>query len=181
MAAARRLKRQSILFLCFAVSSLLVLELILGLVELGLGLLERSLAVALGLGLLKLDLVGLIRSPSPNQRICTERDQGQRMSARRPRPLSEANLKDAKATGTEEDVGLARRKVDFALKGVASAQNGVTSSQELVDACTKQVASLLKEPVAGPVAFSFPLALSSPGSIFFKTVLSSSVISAQVL
>eukprot|EP00808_Paulinella_micropora_P014526 g45664.t1 len=76
---------------------------------------------------------------------------------------AEANLKEAKATGTEEDVGLARHKVDsaqkgvdFALEGVASAQEGVTSSQkgvtssqELVDACTKRLASLLKEPVAG--------------------------------
>eukprot|EP00808_Paulinella_micropora_P023904 g14030.t1 len=83
---------------------------------------------------------------------------------------AEANLKEAKATGTEEDVGLARHKVesaqkgvdfalegvasaqkgvDFALEGVASAQKGVTSSQELVDACTKRLASLLKEPVAG--------------------------------
>eukprot|EP00808_Paulinella_micropora_P001222 g35408.t1 len=76
---------------------------------------------------------------------------------------AEANLKEAKATGTEEDVGLAMYKVDSAQKGVDSAQkgvdsaqkgvdsaqNGVTSSQELVDACTKRLASLLKEPVAG--------------------------------
>eukprot|EP00808_Paulinella_micropora_P030034 g48185.t1 len=62
---------------------------------------------------------------------------------------AEANLKEAKATGTEEDVGLARHKVDSAQKGVDSAQKGVTSSQELVDACTKRLASLLKEPVAG--------------------------------
>eukprot|EP00808_Paulinella_micropora_P024586 g328.t1 len=68
---------------------------------------------------------------------------------------AEVKLKEAKATGTEEDVGLARRKVDFALKGV-------TLAQELVGAYTKQVSSLLKEPVAGPVAFSFPLVLSSP-------------------
>eukprot|EP00808_Paulinella_micropora_P007526 g71577.t1 len=80
---------------------------------------------------------------------------------------AEAKLKEAKATGTEEDVGLARRKVDFALtgvasaqEGVASAQGGVASAQELVGAYTKQVSSLLKEPVAGPVAFSFPLVLS---------------------
>eukprot|EP00808_Paulinella_micropora_P028807 g23989.t1 len=55
-----------------------------------------------------------------------------------PAAKNELEKAEAEATGTEKDVGLARRKVDFALEGVASAQNGVTSLQELVDACTKQ-------------------------------------------
>eukprot|EP00808_Paulinella_micropora_P017931 g71474.t1 len=75
---------------------------------------------------------------------------------------AEAELKEAKATGTEEDVGLARRKMDFALEGVASSQMGVASAQELVDACTKPVAFLLKQPAAGFrvfVPFEFPKSL----------------------
>eukprot|EP00808_Paulinella_micropora_P017790 g80959.t1 len=89
---------------------------------------------------------------------------------------AEAELKEAKATGTEEDVGLARRKMDFALegvassmkgvassmKGVASSQNGIASAQELVDACTKRVAFLLKQPAADFrvfVPFEFPKSL----------------------
>eukprot|EP00808_Paulinella_micropora_P015927 g80319.t1 len=82
---------------------------------------------------------------------------------------AEAKLKEAKATGTEEDVGLARRKMDFALegvasskKGVASSQNGIASAQELVDACTKRVAFLLKQPAADFrvfVPFEFPKSL----------------------
>eukprot|EP00808_Paulinella_micropora_P028802 g23983.t1 len=48
-----------------------------------------------------------------------------------PAAKNELEKAEAEATGTEKDVGLARRKVDFALEGVASAQNGVTSLQEL--------------------------------------------------
>eukprot|EP00808_Paulinella_micropora_P030874 g70872.t1 len=68
---------------------------------------------------------------------------------------AEAKLKDAKATGTDEDVGLARRQMEIALQGT-----GIASAQELVDACIKRVAFFLKQPSAGPVALSFPLVFS---------------------
>eukprot|EP00808_Paulinella_micropora_P030871 g70859.t1 len=80
---------------------------------------------------------------------------------------AEAKLKYAKATGTDEDVGLARRQMEIALdsqQGVASSQKGIASAQELVDACIKRVAFFLKQPAAGPVALSFPLYYSQVGS-----------------
>eukprot|EP00808_Paulinella_micropora_P026281 g44100.t1 len=101
----------------FPVFSFLILELILGLVELGLGL----------------ELLCSVHTPTSKPAD---------LNREAPAAKNELDKAEAEATGTEKDVGLARRKVDFALEGVASAQNGVTSLQELVDACTKQVASL---------------------------------------
>eukprot|EP00808_Paulinella_micropora_P026709 g12731.t1 len=97
----------------FPVFSFLILELILGLVELGLGL----------------ELLCSVHTPTSKPAD---------LNREAPAAKNELDKAEAEATGTEKDVGLARRKVDFALEGVASAQNGVTSLQELVDACTKQ-------------------------------------------
>eukprot|EP00808_Paulinella_micropora_P016630 g3858.t1 len=106
----------------------------------------------------------VVGAPQPEQKVQLQQAEAKNEPKEAEAKLkeAEAELKEAKATGTEEDVGLARRKMDFALEGVASSMKGVASAQELVDACTKRVAFLLKQPAADFrvfVPFEFPKSL----------------------